>query len=102
MEEAKCPTCHKWKTFVPFNAQGQLNECDDCYNLRHPGIVKTVKNLDENQWSWIVIQVVMTLVFLGFEQDPNAKMTPLAFVIAANFLVIFVIFAARNVWPEKK
>ena len=100
-EEYQCNECKEWKVFNPWDDKGRIQSCPAC-QAKHPGIVQRIKNITEHQWEWIGLQLLLSLVFLGFEQDPNAKVTPLAFVIASNFLVIFTVQASREVWPEKK
>ena len=57
--------------------------------------MKTLKNITEQQWGWIAAQALFSLL-LCF----NSYGWVLA--ILANGAVLFVIFAAREVWPENK
>ena len=92
-EEYQCDTCKEWKVFNPWDAKGRIQPCPACI-AKHPGIIQIIKDLREPQWTWIAVQAFSTFVVWELHFRGLA--------IGANFLVIFIVYAAREVWPEKK
>ena len=89
----KCPTCGEWKVFVPFDDKGKMQSCADCM-AAHPGVIQKIKNVTREQWTWLIVQAVGTLYWVYALGWVSA--------IIANLGVVFIINAAREVWPEKK
>lgn len=98
-EEYQCHYCGKWAVFEPFDAKGRFNFCPDC-QYEHRGLIARIKELTEEQWAWIVIQIIITYGFIRSNGDGNGANWARAIIF--NLAVAFLIYAVRRVWPEKK
>jgi hypothetical protein len=98
-EEYQCRECGESKVFNPFDDKGRIQSCPAC-QAKHPGLIKTLKNLDFDQWTWIVVQAVITLCLIRSNGDGNGANWARAIIF--NLAVAFLIYAVRRVWLEPK
>lgn len=99
MDTLNCPICTAELTNKDLVGLWTYR-CWGCgYNMNVKPTMQWFKDLDENQWAWIIIQAIITICFLLSPGDGNGANWARAIIF--NLGVLFMIMITLTTWGDK-